>query len=195
MRAPRRHLAALVMAALGLAAPSDLAAQSVDPVPAGPVQPVVLTLDQERLFTESAFGQASLARERAAAAALEAENSRIEAELVAEEQALTARRGTVPAEEFSALAAAFDEKVERIRGEQDAKVRDIGRAREIDRQAFLRAAVPVLGDLLGEFGALVILDQSTVILALSAIDVTDEAISKVDAVLGAEAPPTPAPAP
>lgn len=143
----------------------------------------VLTLDQDRLFAESAFGRASLARERAAARALEEENARIEADLIAEEQDLTTRRATLPAEEFATLATAFDEKVERIRKEQDAKARDLSRGRDEDRQAFLRAVVPVLGELLGEKKAAAILDKSTVILSLTAIDITEEAIARVDAVL------------
>ena len=151
----------------------------------------ILILDQERLYTESAFGTASREREQAALRALETENSRIEAGLIAEEQDLTTRRATLPTEEFAALASAFDAKVERIRDEQDAKARDLSRARDDDRQAFLRAVVPVLGDLMGEKGAVAILEKSTVILSLTAIDVTDEAIARVDAVLPLD---TPAPA-
>lgn len=145
----------------------------------------VLTLDQDRLFVESAFGRASLARQDAAVEQLEAENSRIEAELIAEEQALTDRRATLPTEEFAALAAAFDEKVERIRTEQDNKARQLARTREEDRQAFLRAVVPVLASLLEERGAAAILDKSTVILSLTALDITDEAIARVDAAMAA----------
>jgi Skp family chaperone for outer membrane proteins len=144
----------------------------------------ILTLDQDRLFLESAFGRAALERERAASEALEAENTRIEAELIVEEQDLTDRRATLPAEEFATLAAAFDEKVERIRTEQDAKARDLVRAREEDRQSFLRAAVPVLGQLMNEKGAVAIIDKQILILSLSAVDVTDEAIAEVNAVLG-----------
>jgi Skp family chaperone for outer membrane proteins len=174
-----------LMAAVPLAAQD--APIATDPIRFSPV----LTLDQDRLFAESAFGRASLERDRAAAGELEAENGRIEAELIAEEQDLTARRAELPPEEFSALAAAFDEKVERIRSEQDSKARDLGRARDEDRQAFLRAIVPVLGEVMREQGAVAILDKSTVILSLTVIDITDEAIAKVDAVLAQSAPATP----
>lgn len=143
----------------------------------------LLTIDQERLFVESLFGKAALAREAAAARELEAENARIEAELIAEEQDLTERRATLSAEDFAGLAAAFDEKVVAIRAAQDAKARDLARAREADRQAFFRAAIPVLGDLLVERKALAIIDKSALILSLTAIDATDAAIARVDAVL------------
>ncbi len=67
----------------------------------------LLILDQDRFFLESEFGRAVIERERPAAAALEQENKRIEAGLVAEEHALTDLRKTLPAEEFSARAPGF----------------------------------------------------------------------------------------
>jgi Skp family chaperone for outer membrane proteins len=144
----------------------------------------ILTVDQDRLFSESAFGKAVVARETAAARALEAENAAIEANLVAEEQALTTRRETLSATEFAALADAFDAKVVRIRLEQDAKARNLNRARDTDRKAFFRAAFPVLSDLLVERNAVAIIDKAAILLSLSAIDVTDAAVAKVDAALG-----------
>lgn len=143
----------------------------------------LLTLDQDRLFLESDFGKAVVERERAAASALEQENRKIEAGLVAEEQALTEARATLSAEEFAAQADAFDAKVERIRTEQDAKARRLTEGRERDRKAFLEVVVPVLGDILGDKGATAVLDKNLVILSLSAIDITDEAIARVNAAL------------
>jgi Skp family chaperone for outer membrane proteins len=151
----------------------------------------LLILDQERFFLESSFGKASVVRERAASEALEQENKRIEGELAAEEQALTTLRKTLSAEEFSARADAFDAKVERIRTEQDAKFRLLADAREKDRKDFLQVAVPVLGELLSEKQAVAILDKDMIILSLSAIEVTDEAIAKVDAALADPAPAEP----
>jgi Skp family chaperone for outer membrane proteins len=151
----------------------------------------ILTLDQERLFLESEFGRAAIERERVASQELEDENRRIEAELVAEEQALTEARATLAAEEFTARADAFDAKVERIRTEQDAKASRLTEGREADRKAFLEVAVPILGEILGDRGAAAILDKGQVILSLSAIDITDEAIARVNAALAKTAEPKP----
>ena len=151
----------------------------------------LLTLDQDRFFLQSDFGKAVIERERTATAALEQENKRIEAGLVAEEQALTEERKTLPPKEFAAKAEAFDQKVERIRSEQDAKARQLTDTRDDDRKAFLKAAVPVLGELLGRKKATAILDKNLVILSLSAVDVTDEAIEMVNAALAEK--PVPAP--
>lgn len=149
-----------------------------------PAKPAILVVDRERLFTSSAFGRASIAREEEAALALEAENNRIQNELVAEEQDLTILRKTLSAEDFAKRAEAFDEKVERIRAEQDAKARGLTKAREEDGKAFFVAVAPVLERLFNESGAVALLDKSVVILSLNLIDVTDEAIAQVDKVLG-----------
>lgn len=184
-RSPRRLARwTWIVAGLMLLGAAAMAQDSPGPAP-------ILTLDQDRLFLESDFGKAVIARERADTSALEQENRRIEAELVAEEQALTETRSKLSAEEFSARAAAFDAKVERIRDEQDAKARRLTERRDQDRKAFLEVAVPVLGSLLGDREAIVILDKSQVILSLSAVDVTDEAIRRVNAALASPAAPAP----
>jgi Skp family chaperone for outer membrane proteins len=175
-------------------------AVSVVPALAQDILPssAILTLDQDKLFTGSAFGKAALAREEAATRELATENVRIEQALEVEEKDLTTRRATLPAAEFASLAAAFDTKVEEIRTAQDTKSRSIALRRDEDRQRFLQAAVPVLGSLLTEKGAVAILDKNAIILSLSAIDVTEAAIARVDAALGDGStlpPPTPAPDP
>ncbi|WP_170971969.1 OmpH family outer membrane protein [Rhodobacter sp. SY28-1] len=151
----------------------------------------LLTLDQDRLFLESDFGKAVVERERAASAALEQENRKIEAELVAEERALTDARATLTPEDFAAKAAAFDEKVERIRAEQDAKASRLTEGRDKDRKAFLDVAVPVLGQLLSDKKATAILDKNLVILSLSAVDITEEAIARVNVALAEKPAPAP----
>lgn len=168
-RGPLRFAAALVFLA---------AASQAQEAPAP-----LLTLDQDRFFLESDFGRAAVDRERADTAALEQENKRIETELVAEEQALTDQRASLSPEEFTARATAFDDKVERIRAEQDAKAQALVAKRDAERKEFLQLAGPVLGELLGERQATAILDKGLVIVALSSIDITDAAIAKLNAAL------------
>ncbi|MES2664874.1 MAG: OmpH family outer membrane protein [Pseudomonadota bacterium] len=155
----------------------------------------ILTLDQSRLFAESAYGKAVTARAADAESALAAENRRIETGLEQEERDLTERRKTTTAAEFALLADAFDTKVEAIRTAQDAKSRDIAQRRDEEQRRFVQVAGPVLGALMTEFGASVIIDKTVLILSLNAIDITAEAIVRLDAVLGdgstAPAPQTP----
>lgn len=144
----------------------------------------ILTLDRERLLSETRFGRAVEAQFQQDSEVLISENLRLEQALEAEERALTDQRATLPAEEFRALAEEFDAKTEAIRAAQDAKSRAITSRRDADRQRFLQTAIPVLGDLMRETGALAIFDKEMVILSLRGVDITDEAIARIDEVLG-----------
>lgn len=179
-----------------LAFPLALPAQEV-----APPSPV-LVLRQDEVFERSAFGRAALQRRDLASRDLIAENRQIEAALEAEERDLTARRAVLPPADFRALSEAFNDKVEGIRAAQDAKARAVGRMTDDDRARFLQAMVPVLADIMAERGAQVILDQQSVVLSFDRVDVTDEAIARIDARIGSDpgAPPgepeaTPPPAP
>ncbi len=148
-------------------------------------QPVpILTIDQDRLFAESQFGRAALARLNAGEEALVAENLRIEAGLEAEERDLTTRRTTLPADEFRTLADAFDTKVEGVRSAQRAKYTDLTTAHEDAKRRFLEAAVPIIGQLMQEQGAVAVMDKATIFLSLQRIEITDLAIARLDAAIG-----------
>ena len=153
--------------------------------------PSVLIIDPDRLFSETLYGQRARREIEARAAALSAENRRIEAELVAEERELTEQRATLSVEEFRALADAFDVKVDRIRAEQDAKTTEVQRLSEIAQQRFFGQIGGILSRLVQERGAAVLLDRRTVFLAIESVDITGEAIARIDAALG-EGDPLPA---
>lgn len=148
--------------------------------------PPVLTVDGERLFSGSAFGRRVAAEVEQAARDLAAENREIEAALRAEESDLTTRRATLAPEEFRALANAFDEKVQRIRAEQDDKERAITQMRDKGREELLGRIAPILSDIVRERGSLVVLDRRDVFLSADSIDITDEAIRRIDAAMGDE---------
>ncbi|MBW7922472.1 MAG: OmpH family outer membrane protein [Rubellimicrobium sp.] len=171
------------LAALALAA-APVAAQEAAPLTLGQVQSAVLTVDTDRLFSESLFGRRVADETRTATEALAAENRTIEAQLTVEEQGLTDRRPGMTPDAFRAEADAFDARVQAIRAEQDTKERALQDRLNAGRDAFLSAAAPVLGDLMAGAGASVILDRRSVFLALGAIDITDQAIAAIDAAIG-----------
>ena len=158
-----------------------------------PAQSAVLTVDPERLFTKSQFGKTAVARLEASQQALLAENKKLEIALEAEEKDLTQRRPSLPAPDFRILADAFDKKAEEIRAARLAKSRSLTTQRDEDRQKFLSAIVPILGDLMGEMGALVVLDKKSVFLSFERVDITDLAIARIDAALGNDLQPKAAP--
>jgi len=175
-----RHLAVVLIAMLGT--PAAAQAQTAPPP--------VLTLDQERLFQNSTEAGRISAEIEKRAGELSTENRRIEAELTAEEEELTLARETLDPEEFRALANAFDQKVQRIRLEQDSKERELQRLRDEERQNFLNRITPVLAEIAGERGALMVLDRRVVLLSADAIDITDAVIARIDArPQGPEVPP------
>ncbi|MFD1914450.1 OmpH family outer membrane protein [Halodurantibacterium flavum] len=144
----------------------------------------ILTLHSDRLFEQSQFGQRIQEEIDGAYQELSAENRRIEAELEAEERDLTQRRSQMTPEAFRPLAEAFDAKVVEIRREQEAKSRDIASRSEEGFQAFMQVAVPVLGTLMSEHGAEVILEARSVFIAAQRVDITAEAVARIDEAIG-----------
>lgn len=149
-------------------------------VPAQTANSPILVIDQERLFRESELGNRITQEIEDAAEALGQENRRIEAELTAEELELTERRADLPADEFRALADAFDEKVQRLRAQQDAKQAELERRQAADQQVFLNEIGPILGQVAQERGADIVLDRRAAFLVSDSIDVTDEVIRRVN---------------
>lgn len=141
----------------------------------------ILTIDSERVFNTTIAGRRVTEDLEARLAALVSENRRIEVELVAEELELTEQRASMDAIEFRTLADAFDEKVQRIRAEQDAKQRALQRARDEDRLAFVDSIAPILSRIGRERGAVVILERRNVLLSADNIDITEEAIARINA--------------
>jgi Skp family chaperone for outer membrane proteins len=144
------------------------------------IPPPILTIDQDRLFLETEPGLEITGVLEERAAALTLENEAIEAQLIEEELSLTEQRATLPAEEFQALADAFDTKVQRIRAEQDQKAREINEAGEVARQQFFNDVAAVISVIVSERGALIVLDRREVFLSADRIDITDEAIARVN---------------
>lgn len=149
----------------------------------GEVATPVLVVDSERIYAESKIGARITKSLEARLEDLVAENRRIEAELTTEEQDLTEKREQLAPDAFRELADGFDAKVQRIRAEQDTKQRELQRLRDEERQGFLDAVAPILSGIARERGALLILERRTVLLSAEGIDITDEAIARIDRAL------------
>ncbi|MGR3511543.1 MAG: OmpH family outer membrane protein [Paracoccaceae bacterium] len=168
----RRHSrAALCAVLLALAPAAGGAQQQASPI---------LTIDQDRLFSETQLGAEALAALERDAQALATENAEIEEALIAEELALTEQRAGMGAEEFRALADAFDSRVQQLRAEQDEKARQLNRQRDDARAAFFNDVAAVLSDIVREKGALVVIDRRDVFLSADRIDITGEAIERIN---------------
>lgn len=187
--AARRVVRGPLIVAAGLsvalsAAPAPTFAQTAAPETRAAPIVGVLVLNQERLLTESVYGQRIQSELEEASSRLAAENRAIEAELTADELALTEQRPTLEADAFRVLADRFDERVEGIRAAQEAKARDLGVQADRARQQFYDRAAPILLDIVRARGAAVLMDSRSVLLSAELVDITDAAIAAVNERLG-----------
>lgn len=180
--APRGGWAFVLLAAFVLL--TGMRASPVASQELGLPDSAILVIDPGRLFAQSQFGQRINASIEQQGAALAEENRRIEAELTAEEKRLTEERPTMTPEAFRAKANAFDAKVREIRSTQDAKIDTLTQESDSAERRFLSVARPVLEELMVESGASVLLDTRSVLLSAGAVDVTREAVNRIDEVIG-----------
>ena len=148
------------------------------------VSPQVLILDSERLFVETLYGRKIAADLAAQAAELQAENDRIVEQLTEEERSLTLRRPEMTPEAFRIAAEAFDAKVQDVRRVRDAKNLELQQSSAEGRAQFEERIRGIVGNIMLERGAALVLEQRTVILSIRAANITDDAIARIDATLG-----------
>lgn len=144
----------------------------------------VLTVDQERLFVESAWGKRAKEALEEKGGRIEAENERLAQQLSDEEAKLTRQRETMDPAEFRRLAEAFDTRATEIRRARAQVVQELNAEAEADRNAFFQAASPIMGELMQRRGAVAVLDRRTVLVSLDSIDITDELIAELDRRVG-----------
>lgn len=178
-------LASLIVASLAetAVAQQNLGAPKVE-VTVEQVVSTILTIDIDWFFSQSQFGQRVAQSYAAEREALAMENSRIAAALREEELVLTAQRANMAPAVFRTQAENFDEKAQNIRSAQDAKERALEDTLEQGRDQFFEVTRPILGQLMLDRKAFAILDRRSVMLSLGSIDVTEDAIARIDALIG-----------
>lgn len=152
--------------------------------PDGSLAQAIITVDQESLFRDSAWGRRAMAALAEKTRQVAADNDRLFAQLSSEEAALTEQRKTLPPQEFRTRATAFDERVQKLRREREAAARELQVLSDAERSTFFRAAAPAIGAVMRERGAVVVLDPRTVLFSVEAIDVTSTVIARLDAEIG-----------
>ncbi|MFV0294207.1 MAG: OmpH family outer membrane protein [Paracoccus sp. (in: a-proteobacteria)] len=144
----------------------------------------VLVLNVEQAYADSAWGQRARAEIDAEVIRLDAENKRLENQLKAEEAALTAERETLSPEKFRKQAEAFDTRAQTVRRERAEVVVDLENRAQADLETFLDATQPVIKALMQEYNAGVVLDRRQTLVIISAVDITDELVARMDATVG-----------
>ena len=150
----------------------------------------VLTVDLEKIARESDYGQRVNGLYQAEILTLQSQAKQVEGELIAEEQELVAQRDIVSPEEFKELSQAFDRKVVAIREDQNSKQSELQAKQRDDQRNLLRLIAPILYEIVSARGASVLIDRRNIVLDLSSVDITDEAIAKMNETLGDGSTPT-----
>jgi Skp family chaperone for outer membrane proteins len=175
-------------AILASATPGAMRAQEL-----GRVVSPILTIDRDRLFSGTLYGQRVNRELEEASQAMAAETRAIEQALEEEEQQLTELRQTMPADEFRVLAAEFDEKVQSLRIEREQAESALRARIEAEQNQFFDQIGPILGAVVRARGAVMIIDRRAVLLTAADVDITEDAIAQIDGTLGdgdaATAPP------
>lgn len=147
-------------------------------------QSEILVIDPGRLFAETLFGQRIENELKDEAGTLAADNRRLEQALRDEEKALTERREAMEPDAFRKAADEFDAKVQKIRREQAEKARALDSKRTNAEQRFLLTAQGVLIEVMNERGGKLLLNIRQTILRDQTIDITNDAVARIDAELG-----------
>ena len=162
-------------------------------VPDGARADGILLIDRQKVLSESAPAQRLRAAEQERRIALRAELDEIQDGLEAEEAEISDLRGTADAATFEARVKAFDTHVRDARRRSQAMGEALQAEFERARQRLVAALSPVLLALLEKYDADVIVDVRSVLAARPGLDVTNEAIFRLNATttdlfLGMETP-------
>lgn len=169
-------LIAVLLPGSSVAQQLDFSGQIMEMTPASQV----LVLNQERLLRDSAVGQQVLENVQLLRSAHQSEGERLELELETEERELAELRQTLDTEEFQERAIAFDAKVVRIRQEHAQKSEALSLQVEDARKEFFANVVPIVAQIMGERGALLVFEQRNVLFTGPGIDITDDVIRRID---------------
>lgn len=171
--AVRRALFGLLALLAALAGPGALAQYAAPPAP-------LLVVDLKRVLEDSAAGRALRASEVEERKALQAEFDAVRESLEAEEAEMARVRARTPRAEFERRVVAFDKRVRAARSSAQERGAAL-QARYADAQSALVAAVqPLLRALMQERGAVAVLDEAQVLMSITALNVTETLIERLD---------------
>ena len=144
----------------------------------------LFTVDMGKLFRSSDFGKKIISTNNIARQELQNENEELEAILLSEEKELSEQRKILSSDEFRPKALAFDERVSIIRAEQVKKEENLKNKARKEEADFYKRIYPLLYELLLDHGGLILIDQRNAILWDNTVDLTDDAITVINRVMG-----------
>ncbi len=142
----------------------------------------ILVIRQSTLFSETAAARSIAEQVANAESELDADLDVVGESLRTRERELSDLRTTLPKEEFDALAAEFERDVRAFYARSQRERGLVDQAERDARNKLQRAAQEVLIEIMRQRNALVMLNEEQIVLSRHSLDVTQEAIARLDEV-------------
>lgn len=142
----------------------------------------ILVIAIERVLEESVAAQNIRGQIEAARSVLRDEAAGTDQALKAEEEELVALKQTLDEDAFEVRVRAFEDRVREARRGAQEKGAALQAAIAAARSDLRRRLTPVLVAIMRDKGATVLLDETQVVLSARELDVTDEAIARLNVV-------------
>ena len=176
-----RHMAVFICVILCCAAVPAAARQSGDGDNAALSGVLIVSMD--RILRESAAGRSVQEQAEALRAKLRGALDDRRKKLRDEERALANLRNTMERDAFDERVADFEAEVRELRRDEQGDSGRLQRAVGLARSQLREQLAGVLVQLMTERGAGVMIDKKQVLVSANGLDVTDEAIKRLDAVV------------
>lgn len=145
------------------------------------LQSPIVAFDRAEILARSQLGLEISSESDVLQAEILAENERVNAELEAEEKELLALKQTLSAEEFRPRADAFDAKVLKARAVAEERANAAQEAYSAGIARFEQALNIVLTSIARDVGAVAVFERQQIYLLSGTIDISNEAIVRLDA--------------
>lgn len=150
----------------------------------GPVAPVpVLIVDMQRLKNDTAAGRDMFSKTAEIRKRIQAGIAEREQNLRKEERRLAEERGDLSPEAFRERVRAFEQQVFSNREFSERENRRLQQVLSRASGLLRERATAVLATIMRERGAEVLLDSTQIVLSADRLDITDEAIRRLDEIL------------
>lgn len=176
-------IAALALGAATVATPAF--AQAAAPAAAPAPQSMILIVDMERLGAESAAGKSGAQQLQSKAQSVQARAKQLSDSLNAEVEAVRRQQQTnaMAPEALQAKERELNQKQNTYRQEIANREQDLQRSQAYVREQIFGAVGPIIGQVMRERGASVVLAREAALSFNSALDVTADVIRRLDTAL------------
>ncbi len=140
-----------------------------------------LTVNTEQLFLQSKVGQSVRTQIQTMAQKIQAEGRTSQASLQQEANKLTQQRSTLTQEQFQQKVQDLQKREADLQSRMQKKGSELQNGGEVARNQVEAALRPIFTDLMTKHGADIIIDTSVVVASKDGLDVTQEAMTALNA--------------